>query len=181
MIDKWEFEGDYLSQFDKNYHGTIGDKFCRAIRDGAEDPKAVLDWVSSNLVTNTNPVWQQVAKTTRDYSSEAWDFAQHLLEREALSWDAKQKLKGERALDSEFVKAKMARDKPSWAQLNYLEGLGCDVVPSTKLEASELIDKYVKARTGEKAKAKPKPTRFQPDRDEGDIDLSKVPESDVPW
>lgn len=139
---KWDFEGDYLEQFDVNYRGAIGDKFCRAVRDGNDDPKAVLDWINGNLAGNTNPVWQQVASTTNCHSEGAWEFAMHILYREALSYEERLVLKKARDHNHALFAANyaMSQQPPTEKQLAYLKVLGCKRVPVNKLEASDLIN-----------------------------------------
>lgn len=142
----WEYQGDYLTQFSKNYKGTIGDKFCRAIRDGCEDPEAILQWVAESLEGNDNPDWQRVKYTCDMVSVEAWEFAEHLLERESLPWEEKERLKKEKSLDTDGMRIAMAAQPPSSAQMKYLKVLGCKVEPKTKLEASDLIGSYKTAK-----------------------------------
>lgn len=142
----WEYQGDYLQQFSKDYKGTIGDRFCRAIRAGCDDPEAVLKWVAKNLEGNDNPEWQQVKYTCDMVSIEAWEFAEHLLDREALPLEEKERLKKEKALDNHGIRNAMDKQAPSEAQLKYLKALGCKIEPKTKLEASDLIESHKQAK-----------------------------------
>lgn len=129
---KWDYEGEYLKQFPNNFKGTIGDRFCRAVRHGCEDARSVLEWVGNDLAGNTNPVWQAVADSCGQ--TEAWEFAQHILDRESLSREEKQALK--KASKSTTI---WHDGPPSEKQLRYLQVLGCPIVPESKKEASDLI------------------------------------------
>jgi len=93
---KWDFEGDYLLQFHPHYRGTIGDRFCRAVRAGCEDVDSVMEWVYQATRDHENEEWRKVAKTCD--TGEAYDFAMHILERESLPWEAKCRLKEQREL-----------------------------------------------------------------------------------
>jgi len=156
---KWDFEGDYLKQFSKDYRGTIGDRFCQAVRNGNEDAEAILNAVRTDVAGRSGQVWLDVENSLS--TGDAWDFAQHILDRESLPYEEKIRLKNESKADytSEYVQSKMASEPPTFKQLNYLEGLRCHIVPKTKLEASVLIDELTK-NSRELPKPKPKDTPF---------------------
>ena len=135
---KWNYDGEYLNQFDPNYRGAVGDKFCRAVRAGCDDPEAVLEWIATNLRGHENPVWQKVRQTCKNVDVEAWDFAQHILDRESLSPEDKEDLK-RTAIKVDPV---WMKDGPTEKQLVYLKGLGCQTIPTTKGEAGDLIEQF---------------------------------------
>lgn len=145
---KWECDNDYLDQFSPAYKGTIGDRFCRAVRAGCDDPQAVLEWLENDLRHNDSPEWQKVFKTCEAKHLNAWEFAEHILERESLSFEDKLALKKGGMPD--YAKSAMANDAPTAKQLKYLQGLGCKIVPANKLEASELINSFVNSREPKK-------------------------------
>lgn len=146
---KWEYSGDYLKQFPANYTGAIGNMFCQAVRQGAEEVSAVFasvrrqcthrlgtDWINREQ----RDVYMQVSQSIGSYDSE--DFAKHILWRESLPDELKFKLKNE--AKSAGLKNKMSAEPASEKQLAYLKSLGCQVVPKSKLEASELISQFLK-------------------------------------
>lgn len=140
---KWDFEGGYLAQFDRNYYGTIGDRFCRAVRAGHEDVQSILDWVANNLIGNNNPVWRQVKLTCEN--GDAWDFAQHMLDRESLPYEEKQKLKEtKRKVNVNYA---MEQQPATEKQLAYLKSLGYrGTTDLSKLDARDLITGFLTSR-----------------------------------
>jgi hypothetical protein len=149
---QWDFNGDYLQQFPKNFTGTIGDRFCRAVRDGCDNPESVLKWIVRDLRHNDNPVWQAVCASCKKVDVGAWDFAQHILDRESLSQEEKQELKA--ASKASFG---WKTEPPTEKQLSYLQALKCPVVPKTKSEASDLIGQFKASREPEHFKPKSTP------------------------
>lgn len=147
---KWDYEGEYLNQFDKNYRGTIGDRFCRAVREGCDDVQSILGWVYHDTISRENPVWQLVA-TSCLKGGDAWDFAQHILDRESLSWEERQTLKESRDKNPTWTD-----DPPTEKQLNYLKRLGYLAPVKTKGEASSLISSF-------KASVEPVQINIDPD------------------
>lgn len=141
---QWDAPNDYVMQFTPNFRGIIGHLFCQAAREGCEDVQSILDWVEADCMRREAPVYRDVVNTL--HTGEAWDFAQHMLDREALPRDEQIKLKNASKANSDFVKTKMANDEPTEKQLKYLKGLGCKDVPTSKLEASELINQFLASR-----------------------------------
>lgn len=137
---KWDYEGDYLEQFDRNYRGAIGNVFCLGVRLEPENP---LKYVHDYCVDHDHmPIYQQVMDTLT--TDGAKDFLAFVERREALPPDVKYQLKIEGK--EKGLRTRMAGDAPSEKQLGYLRSLGCRTVPATKLEASDLITQYKASR-----------------------------------
>jgi len=141
---QWDAPNDYVMQFNPNFRGIIGHLFCDAVRQGCDDVQAVLDWVEQDCMHRENPVYREVVNTL--YDGEAWDFAQHMLDRESLSPEEKIRLKKESTANNDFARNAMQHATPTSKQLAYLKSLGCTTIPKSKLEASDLIEKYVNSR-----------------------------------
>lgn len=137
---QWDAPNNYVMQFNPNFRGIIGHLFCNAVRHGCDDVQSILDWVEQDCMTRENPVYRDVINTL--YDGEAWDFAQHMLDRESLPREEQIRLKNESKASNQFVKARMADDVPTDKQLAYLKVLGCKTVPTSKLEASDLISQF---------------------------------------
>jgi hypothetical protein len=148
-MDSWDYEGQFLEQFPANYRGAVGNEFCKVIRDGAETPKEVLTAVCAKQ-TRRGPceLSEMILQKGVLASEGAYELAEFLLEREALPAEEKYRLKeaAQKANALTYGKAKMSAEKPTSRQLSYLESLRCPEIPTTKLRASELIDKYIKLR-----------------------------------
>lgn len=154
-MESWDYQGQFLNQFPANYRGAVGNEFCKVIRDGAETPREVIDAVCQKQTRYGAPSELGGLILARGVlaSEGAYELAEFLLEREALPAEEKYRLKeaAQKANALTYGKAKMASEKPTSRQLCYLESLRCPEVPTTKLRASELIDKYIKLRAKEKA------------------------------
>lgn len=145
---QWEYEGTFLDQFPANYRGAVGNEFCKVIRDGAETPKEVLVAVCNKQTRYGRPseLGELILRKGVLNSEGAYEFAEFLLEREALPADVRHRLKEKARAKSAAMYARpiMAEQRPTWKQLHYLESLGCKEIPTSKLHASELIDQYKK-------------------------------------
>lgn len=136
----WYYSGAYLEQFPESYRGTISDRFCRAIRAGCEDVDAMLEWIADDLAGNDGTVWQDVARTVIAGEANVWDFATHMLWRENLPSSEKIRLKN--AARGDGSRKHMAHLDPTPKQLEYLRALHCPITPTSRLDASELIERF---------------------------------------
>lgn len=141
---QWECENGYLMQFNPNFRGIIGHLFCTAVRDGCEDVQAILDDVEADCMRREPPVYRDVVNSL--HTGEAWDFAQHILDRESLPREEQIRLKNEAKGNNEYAKLAMAHSEPTEKQLLYLKGLGCERIPKTRLQASEWIEMWKSGR-----------------------------------
>lgn len=149
MNKKWDYVGNFLTRFDANYTGAIGNIFCQAVRTGADDVDDVLDYVardcknrlrSEYATENRNANYRSLLHSLDD--AEAREFAEHILWREHLPRDEYDRLKSESRKSG--ASKYMGQIKPSEKQLSYLQSLGCPTVPTTMGEASELINQWKK-------------------------------------
>ncbi len=92
----WDCQNGYMDQFSRDYRGTFGDRFCRAVRDGCEDVPSMLEYVRREA-SRLGGEWLTLARTLA--TTEAWDFAQHILDRESLPWEEKLALKAARSVE----------------------------------------------------------------------------------
>jgi len=151
---KWDYEGDYLEQFEAVRRGVVGNFFCNAVRQGCEDVQTILSWIHSDIehrlerakhetryeIEPKSVAMQEQVLRSLD-TTEAWNFAQHILNRESLPPDEKAALK-----TASKATTVWHGDAPTEKQLKYLKALGCVDVPTTKGEASELINQLVNSR-----------------------------------
>lgn len=143
---KWDYEGDFLDAFEQRWRGTIGDQVCRVIREGVTDTGEILERMQKKCLANISD--HNGAFYAQLYAAlgtqEARNFVGHLVWRESLTWEEKCRLKEE--AKTQNAKNFMATQPPTDKQLSYLKTLGCADVPKTKLEASEMIDAFVRRR-----------------------------------
>lgn len=148
---KWDYEGSFLQNFDANYTGAIGNIFCQAVRSGAEDVQEVLEYVRRDArhklrsdygSDSRNQNYQMLLHCLED--AEAYEFAEHILWRENLPADESRRLKEESR--REGLNNFMSHQEPTEKQLSYLHSLGCREMPKSKLEASNLINQWLKKK-----------------------------------
>lgn len=137
---KWDYSGDFLTQFETKWRGTIGDQICRIIRSGEQDNGRIRvlmreKCIDKALDGSNAEFYDQLYNAL--ILQEAEEFVDFLVWRENLSPDEKQKLKAESQENSK--NNFMANQPPTLPQLNYLVSLGCYDTPKNKLEASEWI------------------------------------------
>jgi hypothetical protein len=145
---KWDYEGDFLKAWPPARRSLIVNQFCDAVRSGASEVDEVLDYVRGDARYRLRHGDEQQHESqnillAQAGTSEAERFAKHILARERLSYSEKQKLKAEAGHD--FARIYMATQPPTKKQLAYLKSLGCQSHPQTKLEASDLIERYKNA------------------------------------
>lgn len=152
MLSSWNYEGEFLKRFAGTSHNMVTQLFLRAIRSGETKPFDVIAYVGNvcfNAYQN-NEEWDSFPSSEIRILLESLDcseikeFACFLIEREALPASEKVKLKSRRNL--QIVSNAMASEPPTEKQMKYLKSLRCETVPTTKLEASQLIDQCLKAK-----------------------------------
>ena len=157
QFTEWNYPGDFLAQFPANHQGVVGTIFCNKVRGGARDVHELLDAVGAHAVERVNHAneWDtpeglaamcvliEAVKT-----EEAMRFARFILWRESLPYPERKRLKdaAKATTGMYFARQKMAALPPTEKQLALLLYKGCPTVPRTRLEASELIDGYLKGR-----------------------------------
>lgn len=141
-MKKWNYDGIFLTEFDSNYSGAIGNMFCQAVRRGAEDVEQVLDYVERDCRNRLDmPVYRMLRNSLE--SVEAQEFANHILWRESLPRDVAEQLKEEARREN--LNNLMHVQPPTEKQLAFLKSLGCKTTPKSKLEASNLISQFKSA------------------------------------
>lgn len=151
MLSSWEYDGKFLTDYPPNGRGAITNWFCFAVRDGAKTPREVLTQVEYKVRLRM-PEYGDYSLSNDDLERllehlldpEAEDFAAFIIEREALPNDVRERLKA--ASGATYQQAYMAAQPPTEKQLSYLRSLGCQEVPTTKLQASQFIDQCLKNR-----------------------------------
>lgn len=147
-MKKWNYSGIFLTEFDANYTGSIGNIFCQAVRNGAETVDDVMDYVerdcrrrlrSEYITTDAARNYNSLMQSTE--TDEAQEFAAHILWRESLPKETARKLKDE--AKREGLNSLMEAQPPTEPQQSYLKSLFCPIVPKSKLEASNLIGEYL--------------------------------------
>jgi len=147
-FSQWDYPGTFLSQYPKNAQSTIANLFCNAVREGAKTVEKVILAVERDLIQRQEwgvserhclaPIIRELQSAVVDSKSDAANFAAFILWRESLTPAEKDKLKTQKG--KEFLAARMSTEPPSAAQLSYLQCLNCPIIPTTKLEASQLIE-----------------------------------------
>lgn len=153
MLTNWNYEGKFLQDYPKAGQGTITNWFCYAVRDGAKTVPEVLSAVEYT-VQRKMPVDDDYSLSNDDLITllehllnlEAEDFAAFIIERESLPADERERLKS--ASGKAYQQSYMANEPPTPKQLSYLKYLKCPTVPTSKLQASQLIDEILKAKEG---------------------------------
>jgi hypothetical protein len=144
------YEGTFLNDWTPIRRSLITNQFCNAVRSGCKTPPAVVEWVRTDATFRVkergyDPVQGQEKLLSVVDEPEALEFARFIIKRENLPMIDRQKEKEER---SEFFRREyMKTQEPTDKQLTYLSGLGCDVKPQNRLEASDLIDEYESRKT----------------------------------
>lgn len=148
---KWDCGNGFFDDFNKNFAGILGHLFCDAFRQGNTEIESLLECVRSKALAHTRKSWatpeavEAYTKLVNRLETEkAREFAEHIIWRESLSDDEKRALKS--ASQQSGANIWMAEQLPSDKQLNYLKSLGCQIVPKSKLEASNLISEFVGKR-----------------------------------
>lgn len=144
---QWEYDGQYLVQFPKLAHGTIANYFCYAVRDGFTGVGGVLSNVEfqarrrigrvEGCAVNDEVLETLIASLG---SEDAEDFALFILWREQLPPDERTRLK--EVSGTTYRNGYMAQQPATEKQIKYLRALGCQAVPQSKLEASQLIEQH---------------------------------------
>lgn len=151
MLTNWNFDGKFLADYPRAGQGTITNWFCYAVRDGAKTPSEVLSTVAYTVQRRIG-VNQNYSLSDADLLTllehltdpEADEFAAFIIERESLPADERERLKAESG--KTYQQAYMANEPPTEKQVSYLKYLKCATVPTSKLEASQLIDEILKAK-----------------------------------
>lgn len=141
---KWDYEGTFLKFWPSSKRSLIANQFCNAVRDGCQTVDDVLCFVRADA--NKRLGYGRYRDETQlmllelTGSDEARRFAEHIIWREGLPFDERERLKS--GMGNEFRRIYMSENPPSAKQLAYLKFLGCPSIPSTMLEAGELIARY---------------------------------------
>lgn len=143
---KYEYEGEFLRQFEEARISLIVNQFCYAVRAGNETAAEVLAWVTEDAIQRLKregDAHQHQSQRTllkAIDSDEARLFAEHIIWRESLPYEERQKLKEAAGINYKYEW--MKKHPPTDKQLKYLEALACHVIPANRWEASNLINEY---------------------------------------
>jgi hypothetical protein len=133
MSRKWDYEGEFLNNFEPRRRSLIANMFCNAVRDGAKTIDAVIAWVDDDA-----------SKRLKSMTL----FGMCDAENESVV-NSLRTLQELIALDSEttaFVEHILWRETLTCKQIAYLKSLGCPTEPQTKFEASQLIEQWLKKK-----------------------------------
>lgn len=142
---KWDYEGPFLKTFPAGRRARIANQFCAAVRQGCGTVDEVLCYVRAEANHSVSHGWDDEAGSQTlllqlTATEDARGYAQHIIDRESLSQEEKDRLKGETG--SDFRRLYMSEAPATERQLVYLRFLGCDEIPTSMLEASNLIEQY---------------------------------------
>lgn len=152
---KWNYDGDFLEQFPANHKGVVANVFCGRVREGCrtvdEVIKAARAFAAERLLRpnswETEGALEAMATLKQSLGDgEGRDFAEHILWRESLPFAERKRLKEEAQAEGArtYSQFRMAKLDPTEKQLAYLKTLGCKIIPQTRLEASELIERHLR-------------------------------------
>lgn len=142
----WEYQGSYLEQFPVKTHCTLVNLFCFAIREGRTNIDEILAEVRRQVKRREDPQWgSHISRVAAEIleslgTDEAYWFADHILWRESLSPEARERL--QKRASGEYALKAMDQKKPSEKQLAFLRARGCKEIPKTMADASLLIGEY---------------------------------------
>lgn len=147
----WNYQGDFLKAWPARNRSLITNQFCEAIRTfNITDVDKLLHCVEIDAMKRLTDNQQQEAEQRlleKLSTAEAREFAEHVLKRENLPYEERNRLKAESSRD--YQRAYMAAQPATAKQLAYLKSLGCQTLPKDKLEASELIERHLTGGEGE--------------------------------
>jgi len=155
MLSTWEYQGTFFDGLAPTSRNMVTQLFLKAIRSGIKDARDVVEQVGADCIDAmaNGEEWDsfpadEICILLRKVESIddpiANELATFLIERDALPSDQKARLKA--AYSFSAAGSVMAKSEPTEKQLSYLKSLGCKDTPSSKLEASQWIDKLVKEK-----------------------------------
>lgn len=137
----------FLEKFADEKHNLITQMFCYAVRGGAKTVSEILSRVDADAKRRfADPYTDDEARDTQRrllaelFTQEAKDFANFIFWRESLPKEERLKMKYARS--KQYASEAMSKQPPTEKQIKYLQGLGCDIAPTSKKHASELIEKF---------------------------------------
>lgn len=134
----YEYQGNFLDNFEVAQRSGIANWFYEAAREGAETPDAIVRRSISRVFDS--PALRKLRDVVEADASQALEFAEHVLWRESLSPEEKERFKGES--EKVYQHRWMSKQPPTKKQIAYLEASACHIIPANRLEASQLIEKY---------------------------------------
>jgi hypothetical protein len=136
----------FLEMFSDDSRNLITQQFCAAVRAGERTAEEVTRWVAMDCERRCQQATDeqkklQIRMVNLLDTIEARNFASYIIWRESLSREDRQKLKAVQS--QKYIKEKMSEQPPTEKQLKYLQGLGCQMKPENKQQASELIEQFL--------------------------------------
>ena len=154
QITSYDYPGRFLEQFEKSQRSTVANWYCYAFREGNTTLDDLINAVRKKceVVVRRSierPPYDQGQALLADQlcneleTDESYNFAEFIIARENLPEAERQRLKALRADEQRITY--MQAQPPTGKQIVYLKGLGHaeDHMPTSKAEASRLIDQYL--------------------------------------
>lgn len=148
MNRKWNDNCELLENFEQPRRSLIGNMFCYAVRNGADTPEKVVNEVLFDAISRVDRPEHEATESLDllikliEQDGEGLEFAEHILWRESLSYEEKDKLKKEAG--SQFSAQAMEGKAPTEKQIALLKKKGVTDIPTDRLEASKLIGELLK-------------------------------------
>jgi len=150
----FEYTGTYLNQFPHDRRAPITNDFCYAARGGADTVENVLIAVAVKTRSRLDELDEQGCDEKKEAllyklldslkTEEAARFAAHILRREAMAPEERERLKAER--NAKFRRDHLMSLPPTSKQVGYLKVLGVTEVPNSRFEATRMIEAALAAK-----------------------------------
>lgn len=155
-MKSYQYDGEYLQQFNESDRSLVANQFCysfREWREGAPAPEELLRATCARVLRayrEGDPRADLLEAVYHSLSSdEALKFAAFIVWRESLSPGERARLKRE---SGEAYKQKyLEAQQPTPRQLSFLRSLGSEVTPENRAAASKMIDALIKAKSANQA------------------------------
>lgn len=136
----------FLDNFEPLRRSGIASQFFGAVRSGALTEDEVIGSVKGDALRRTLTAEGERLETQKQLidlleTDEARVYAAEIIMRESLSIEEKWRLKRER--QQHYRREYLRAQSPTERQLSFLKSLGCQVLPASRWEASEMIDGHV--------------------------------------
>lgn len=148
MSKKWNDHSEILENFETARRSLIGNMFCTAVRNGADTPAKVVNEVLFDAIQRVDRPAHEATESLDllikliEKDGEGLEFAEHILWRESLTFEEKDKLKKEAG--SQFSQQAMQGKAPTEKQIALLKKKGVKDIPTDRLTASQLIGELLK-------------------------------------
>ncbi|KAK3125074.1 hypothetical protein QOZ80_7BG0599640 [Eleusine coracana subsp. coracana] len=141
---------DFLKRFDIDDRSVVSHIFHHWAKKVAfQNPKRLLDKISfviDERIRGKGYKRKDVLRKLKSFlnGDEAVGYAQYVIKWEQIPIEKRNQLNRERQdhFQKQRIENSMGSSKPTAKQISYLRNLGCTIIPTSRLHASHLIEKY---------------------------------------